>query len=253
MIFCYHVVMKIITLNTWGGRVKGPFVEFIKKYKDIDVFCFQEIYDKAEEIMSGEYPEDSMNIFTDIQNLLPEHIGFFRPILHGVYGLAIFIKKDMVIVEEGEKFIHVSNSVAITDGHHSRNMQWIKFNLDGKIYTVANVHGLWNGKGKTDTPQRIAQSNAIKEFLNTTENPKILCGDFNLNPDTDSIKMLETGMKNLVKDYSITTTRTSIYFNKPGKSEKFADYIFISPDIEVKDFKVLSEEVSDHAALLLEI
>jgi endonuclease/exonuclease/phosphatase family metal-dependent hydrolase len=245
--------MKIITLNTWGGRVKEPFIEFIKKYKDVDVFCFQEIYDKAEEIMSGEYPEDSMNIFTDIQNLLPEHIGFFRPSLLGVYGLAIFIKKDIVILEEGEKFIHVSNSEAITDGHHSRNMQWKKFNLDGKIYTIANVHGLWNGNGKADTPERIAQSNAIKEFLNMAENPKILCGDFNLNPDTESVKILEMGMKNLIKDYSVSTTRTSIYFNKPGKSEKFADYIFISPDIEIRDFKVLSEEVSDHAALLLEI
>ncbi len=245
--------MKIITLNTWGGRVREPFIGFIKKYKDADVFCFQEIYDKAEEIMSGEYPEDSMNIFTDIQNLLTGHTGFFRPALLGVYGLAIFIKKDITVLEEGERFIHISTSEAITDGHHSRNMQWIKFNFDEKIYTIVNVHGLWNGEGKKDTPARIVQSNVIKKFMDASENPKILCGDFNLNPDTESVKILELGMKNLVKDYSISTTRTSIYFDKPGKTEKFADYIFISPDIEARNFKVLPEEVSDHAALLLEI
>lgn len=89
----------------------------------------------------------------------------------------------------------------------------------------------------------------IRGFVDKTDNPKILCGDFNLNPDTESLSIIEKGMKNLIKDYSITSTRTSLY-EKPGK---FADYCFISPDIEVKDFKVLPEEVSDHAALYLEI
>ena len=33
----------------------------------------------------------------------------------------------------------------------------------------------------------------------------------------------------------------------------FADYIFVSKDIKVKDFKVLPDEVSDHLALSIEI
>ncbi len=240
--------MKLITLNTWGGRVREPFIKFIENNQDIDIFCFQEIYDKAEKEMSAEYPEDMLNVFTDLKVLLPEHLGFFRPALLGVYGIAIFINKNITILEEGEKFIHVSNSMAVTDGHHSRNLQWIKFNLNGKIYTVMNVHGLWNGKGKNDTPERIDQSNTIRKFMDTTENPKILCGDFNLNPDTESVKILEEGMKNLVRDYSITSTRTSFY-EKPGK---FADYIFTSPDILIKDFMVLSDEVSDHSPVFVD-
>lgn len=240
--------MKLITLNTWGGRVREPFIKFIENNKDIDIFCFQEIYDKAEKEMSAEYPEDMLNLFTDLKVLLPEHLGFFRPALLGVYGIAIFIKKNIIVLEEGEKFIHVSSSTAVTDGHHSRNLQWIKFNFNGKVYTVMNVHGLWNGKGKNDTPERIAQSNTIREFMDTTENQKILCGDFNLNPDTESIKIVEGGMKNLVRDYSITSTRTSFY-EKPGK---FADYIFTSPDIVIKDFMVLPDEVSDHSPLFIE-
>ena len=57
-------------------------------------------------------------------------------------------------------------------------------------------------------------------------------------------------MRNLVKEYEITSTRTSFY----KKSEdKHADYIFVSNGIEVKDFRVLPEEVSDHSALYLEI
>lgn len=241
--------MKIITLNTWGGRVREPFINFIKKHRGVDIFCFQEIYDKAEDIMKDLYPKDCFNIFTDLKDLLMEYDGFFRPVLHGVYGIAIFIKKDLLVLEEGEIFIHGNNHGGVIDGHHSRNMQWIKFNYDGRIFTVMNVHGLWNGNGKTDTPERIAQSKLIREFMDKTESPKILCGDFNLNPDTESLSIIEKGMNNLIRDYSITSTRTSLY-EKPGK---FADYVFTSPDIEIKDFKVLEEEVSDHSALYLEI
>lgn len=150
--------MKIISLNTWGGRIKGPFIEFVKKHKGIDIFCFQEIYDKAEEVMKDLYPKDCFNIFSDLKELLPDHNAFFRPVLQGVYGIAIFIKKDFELLEEGEIFIHGNDKNMPIDGHHSRNMQWIKFNYDGKVFTVMNVHGLWNGKGKTDTPERIEQS-----------------------------------------------------------------------------------------------
>ncbi len=241
--------MKLITLNTWGGRVKEPLTGFIEKYKDIDIFCFQEIYDNAEEVMKDHYSEDCFNIFSDLKELLPNHNAFFRPVLQGVYGLAIFIKKEISLLEEGELFIHQSDSQRVTDGHHSRNLQWVKFNLNNERYTIMNVHGLWNGKGKTDTAERIAQSNIIKEFSDKAEGKKILAGDFNLNPDTESVSILEKDMRNLIKEYGVTSTRTSLY-EKPGK---FADYIFTSPEIKVNDFKVLPDEVSDHSALYLEI
>ncbi len=241
--------MKLITLNTWGGRVGEPFIDFVEKHRDVDIFCFQEIYDQAKEVMAKDYPNDMYEQFADLGMLLPEHDGFFRPILREVYGLAIFIKKNLQVKEEGELLIHDSDSDSILDGHHLRKLQWVKFNKDGKDFTVVNVHGLWNGMGKNDTPERLAQSEMIKGFMDKVDGPKILCGDFNLNPDTESLRMLGENMKDLVKEYSVTSTRTSFY-EKPGK---FADYIFVSPDIEVKNFKVLPEEVSDHAALFLEI
>ncbi len=57
--------------------------------------------------------------------------------------------------------------------------------------TVVNFHGLWNGKGKTDTPDRIAQSQNILRFLEGVDGEIILCGDFNLLPDTESLRMFE--------------------------------------------------------------
>ena len=69
-------------------------------------------------------------------------------------------------------------------------------------------------------------------------------------PSTESIKILEnTGMRNLVKEYGITNTRTSYYKNT---NDKFADYTFVTPGLMVHDFQIMPDEVSDHAAMYLE-
>ncbi|MBP8994985.1 MAG: hypothetical protein KBG30_14410 [Bacteroidales bacterium] len=77
---------------------------------------------------------------------------------------------------------------------------------------------------------------------------KILCGDFNVAPDTKSMEILETSMNNLVKEYKVTTTRSHLY----TKEHKFADYILVSPEIKVKKFEVIQDVVSDHLPLMLE-
>lgn len=60
--------------------------------------------------------------------------------------------------------------------------------------------------------------------------------------------MLESNMINLIKKYNIPTTRNK-YF--PGK-DKFADYTFISPDINAQDFRVPTAEISDHLPMILD-
>ena len=131
---------------------------------------------------------------------------------------------------------------------HSRNLQWIRVQSNGKTYTVINVHGLWNGLGKTDSPDRIAQSINIRNFMDAQDTSIILCGDFNARPDTKSIALLAHGMNNLIQKHTITSTRTTLY----PKDEQFADYVFTSPDIKVHTFEVLYDVVSDHAPLMLD-
>jgi len=104
-------------------------------------------------------------------------------------------------------------------------------------------------KEKGDSEDRLLQSDRIIDFVKTLANPYIIAGDFNLLPDTQSIQKFEDlGLDNLIKEYDITSTRTSFY----TKPEKFADYVFTDKDITIKDFKVLPDEVSDHSALYLE-
>ena len=239
--------MKLMTLNIWGGHIKKPLLEFIKSHRDVDIFCLQEVYSDASQKISMEDREVSLNILSELQAILTEHDAFFRPVVDNVFGIGMLVKKEMDVLDEGEIIIHDNPNYTGRGPTHSRNLQWLQYRSQQAIHSVINVHALWNGRGKTDTPERIAQSNKIKDFLSTINTPKILCGDFNLRPDTESIKLIETGMTNLIEQYAIQSTRSSLY----QKAEKFADYIFVSPEIKVNTFDVLKAEVSDHLPLLL--
>lgn len=241
--------MKLICLNIWGGRVHKELLDFLNRHDEIDIFCLQEVYHDAKE-KELIYTDAILDIYENLKNTLTNYDGYYRPHLGDYYGLALFVKKGLNIIEEGEHFVHKHKGYIPTDhiGFHAKNIQYLKIILNQKPITIINFHGLWTGKGKSDTDDRLEQSRKIKEFIDSVEGEKIVCGDFNLKPDTESIKILRDGMTDLIKDYKIESTRTSLY----TKSEKFADYIFTSPEIKVNKFEVMTDEVSDHAPLFLD-
>lgn len=253
--------MKLITLNTWGGRAgKDKVLSFFEKYKkEADIFCLQEIlsasYRHLEGVAAGGIPLKNDGIMTsglqDISKVLSDHISYFRPHLMNDYGLMMAVNKSLEVIAEGELFVYKEKG-HIPDGdvgNHARNIQFVTIMADGRPITIINFHGLWNGKGKTDTDDRIKQSTNIVNFINALDSECVLCGDFNLLPETKSVKIIEDAkLRNLIKEYGVKSTRTSFY----TKPDKHADYIFVSEGISVRDFKVLPEEVSDHSALMLE-
>ena len=245
--------MKIITLNTWGGKIKEPLISFIDFHKDqIDIFCFQEVFHDAIEKTQDNFDGVHRDLFNEIKSLLPNHEGYFCPTIGDYFGLATFIKKDIGVKASGDITISDNLSHDVKSGYHSRKALWHDIDLGGKQFSVLNVHGLWNGKGKTDTPERIEQSNRIRNFMDSVKGSQIVCGDFNLLPGTESLSILAKGMQDLIKINNVASTRTSFY-TRAETAGKFADYIFASPEIKVIDFKVLPDEVSDHAALFVEI
>jgi len=149
--------MQLITLNIWGGYVRDPLLEFIKSYREVDIFCLQEVYHNAPFQLSTEDKKYHLNIFSELQALLPDHQAFFRPVVENIYGLGMFVKKHIEVLGEGDVSIHHNSEYPGKGPTHSRNLQWLECRLQDRIYAILNVHGLWNGKGKTDTPERIAQ------------------------------------------------------------------------------------------------
>jgi endonuclease/exonuclease/phosphatase family metal-dependent hydrolase len=253
--------MKIISLNTWGGRAGTQgLLSFFERNEDADVFCLQEIwsapYEHLEGVKAGglEISHEDIMVYgkQEISKLLSSHAYYFAPQHQENYGLMTLIKEEYPVAEFGEVFVHKHKGfVPIGDvGRHARNVQFVETVHNGKKLNILNFHGLWNGEGKRDSEDRILQSENIAGFLKTLSGDIVFCGDFNLLPDTQSIKIIEdAGMRNLVKEYEVTSTRSSFY----SKPEKFADYVFVSSGIEVAGFAVMQDQVSDHLPLCLEI
>lgn len=251
--------MKIITLNAWCGRAGSSVHEFFKNYQDIDIFCLQEVdLDGSKfgpDVTGDNPPAGDPFLFRSIQDILPDHHGFFAPILSSWWGNAIFISNDLYrnVSAYGEVLISDEQQKYMTyDTWFRRSMQWVDFSKNGQEFTLINYHGLWEDKkGKGDSPDRLEQSENIIKFLETKRDRNVIVtGDFNLSPDTRSLKTLEDfPLRNLIAEFGITDTRTVLY----KKENRFADYTFVGPDVGVKEFKVLPEEVSDHAPLYLEI
>lgn len=260
--------MILETLNIWGGKIFDPLLQHLDREKDmVDIFCFQEVYHttaKDKSIMRMQEKKNAKVFFNtmpsrvDVYEGIQKHLNNFTPYFspaqefeefgHKVYyGLAIFVRNTIHVEKSGEIFVYRERNSWIENNHASlgRNLQYIQLTLSEKSLLIANFHGIWTGGGKEDTRERINQSKKVKEFLNNFKGAKILCGDFNLLPETESIKVLENEMRNLIKEYAITSTRSHFY----EKSNKFADYILVSPDIMVKDFRVLEDVVSDHLPL----
>lgn len=254
--------MRIVSLNTWGARVYQPLVDFLKREAgQTDIFCFQEVYHTlTDRTNSGPHPQPRVDGLAQITAALgsqfrvmytPAERGYDesgRVDFHLEFGNAMFVRKGIALREQDEVFVYqtIDDVEEHTPSDQPRAIQVSRL----EDYTIINFHGLWQkDTNKQDTPARLEQSRRLREVMDRYPVRLILCGDFNLIPDGRSIAILEKGMKNLVKEYGITSTRSSLY----AKPFRLADYILVSPDVEVTDFKVLSDEVSDHLPLVLEL
>lgn len=265
--------MKVTYLNTWGARKLENYIHFLEEYKiNTDVFCFQEVCDASEEKLSARggvlhqrtVSKDILSDFTDFHAVRqrdwddPEDFKETIP-----WGVDTFIRKNVPVFEYREKFVlgHQNSTpnlkTAYTEGGLPVVLQAVQTIHNNKKLWILNIHGYHAGSGigKHDTEERIKQSQGIIECLKQLDGDIILGGDFNLDPDTESIKMLEDfGLRNLIKEYNIQSTRTSFYSEEKRKKWPFADYVFVSKDVNIKSFIVDTNSlVSDHAPMFLEI
>lgn len=258
--------MKLISLNTWGGKALEPLLNFIaENEKDTDVLCFQEItFNTAGEKEISGY---RANLLNDLTKTLPEFNYYYTPWLRGFdpkgkdvdydlqEGIAIFIKKEYQLVENDENLLINKKFPRVKKDFSNMPsiLQRVTIDFKGQALHIFTTHGVSFPGSKLDTPDRIKQSEGIIEIMDKFEGPKILCGDFNLMPDTESINMLGDVSRNLIKEFNIQNTRSRLnpYFNKPDR-QFFADYTFVSEDIKVKSFAVPDIAISDHLPMILE-
>jgi len=266
--------MKIMCLNAWGGKLYYKLLPYLKE-ADADILCLQEMVHTPKtkkdwlEYRDGDHilPQRA-NFFQDVQSVLTDYIGIFCPAAQGVlwdgdtpipsqWGIATFVRKSYPLIGQIQGFVHKSYSPYDYGEHpRSRSAHGVKvFDYNGDTpVVIAHMHGLRDLNGKMDTPERTLQAHNLLSMVNgLAENnaPLVVCGDFNVVPNSETLKILSAaGLTDLVTTQTTRGTRNSHY----KKKNRYADYMLVNEHTNVLDFNVIFEpEVSDHCPMILTI
>jgi endonuclease/exonuclease/phosphatase (EEP) superfamily protein YafD len=266
--------LRIVSFNTWGGMFVEPLIMYLRDLAPTtDIFCLQEILDAPRHIpLECGFRTD---LFSLIEAALPEFAGRFDAIVGWdepvpgspgthpetqwvSFGLATFHRRTLPILDQGcEPLIEHDDTLDAVPGGHFRTLrklQWTRVRTSRRPLLVATMHGVSRPGTKLDNPDRLLQSRRVQMFLDRHVGPSLLVGDLNL-PETESIRILEQGRRNLIAEYRIRTTRSrkNQYYGTP-QEQPHANYAFATPDLTVLEFTVPEDvEVSDHLPLLLTV
>lgn len=264
--------MQIMCLNGWGGKLHVDLLPFLSAASP-DVLCLQEVVHSPESdkdwltYRDGDHSlPQRANFFRDVCQALPDHVAMFCPAAQGVlwdgeesvpsrWGLATFVRHTLPIIGQVQGFVHKTYSPDGYGAHpRSRSAHGVRvFDPElNRAVSITHMHGLRDLRGKMDTPERAEQAKrlrAISRALAEKGDIAVVCGDFNVEPDSETMRILQAdGMIDLVALHGINSTRTS-HYTKPGR---FADYMLINSTQMVRDFQVIPQpEISDHRPLVL--
>lgn len=240
--------MKLLQINIWASRLEKNLVNLIKEV-DADIVCLQEAVDykgfgfffaSLDDIKeacgykhSFHSPAASFNLFKD-----RAHFG------NAILSKHEFSKTETIFTN----LEYVSDFDFENYDYNVRNLQYAKLGLaKDEVLHILNHHGHHVPSHKNGNEDTMRQMEQIADFIKTLDGSIILTGDFNLVPESKSIGLINSQLRNLSVENKLTTTR-NIFTPK----NEVCDYIFVNEKIKVKKFQALDDIVSDHQALLLE-
>lgn len=128
-----------------------------------------------------------------------------------------------------------------------RAFQYALVEIDDRKLPIINHHGHRIDSHKLGNEETFRQIVQIMDYIKNLEGAVILCGDFNLSPESESIKHVNGSLRNLSVDYRLKTTRSKLTY----KSE-VCDYIFVNDRVRFKEFFMDETVISDHNAFALD-
>ena len=227
--------LTILSLNAWRGTLRDELVAYITDKKDVvDIFCFQEANSEAR-VAFDELLLSGFTAHYATKNIGDEH-----------YAQATYVRRGISVVRTASIFEDSQdNGLAL--------INTLQVMPDLQL-TIVNVHGEPRPGDKLDTPSRLQQSRGIIDALQQIANPRVIIGDFNLDPETESVGMFAAhGYRNLISEFEIPTTRNEAAWERfPESKQLYADYAFTHTDRSYDlDFSVEDNLVSDHLPLIL--
>ena len=187
---------------------------------DADIICLQEVNESAKVGFQVSSLKEELNMHS--------HFGANVVELGLNYGLVTYSKYP----------IKSENHIYLSSDREQRGMLHTVLNVDGRNLNVINVH-----LGLSEEERKI-QLKELVGFINSLAGePYIVVGDFN----EDSLKIDD----NILTDVARKLNKSNILTFSVGLDR--IDYIFVSPNIEIKDYEVLIKNMSDHYPVVAKI
>ena len=241
--------MKILQLNVWTGRINGALLNFVKS-NDFDVICMQEA-------VWGDKHEDLEGLFATADQI-KEASGLSYDSRASNWGIKIFSEDNIMeqgnvilsrdkILEERSEVVYGEYGMVkgIRDLYeHVYTIQIVKL---GNGITIVNHHGYWKPTPVGDeTTAEVMKK--VANVMRGISGPVVMCGDLNIVHEAPAMRELDF-LRDLTHEYHIDNTLSGLKFN--GKVA--CDHILVNDSVDVKNFSVLDDIVSDHKPLMAEI
>jgi len=246
------MIIRFITLNIWqGGNLLDKAINFFKKNKP-DILAMQEVYNGKNPLYERNY-----RTFDEVKKILDFSYATFSPAFLDTRTIGNIQRGNAIF----SNFPIVSNETIMYDlpygsFNEEKNtryqnvpmcLQHACILIRNKILDVYNIQGIWGTDGK-DSKRRFHMSEVIIAEVRKKNNV-ILAGDFNLNPETESIRMIEKYLRNIFKN-KLTTTFNMRRKSKQVLAESVVDMIFVSKTVPVVSFESPLVDISDHVPLV---
>lgn len=262
--------MKLISLNVALFLENNKHVHHFLSTKKIDFICLQEVLRPLQHTVDKKWTSTSL-----IDSATPQLSHFFfgpnsvtrvfeQSNFHGEkhfrydFGGLIEIgnyTKSRYPIQKGQVVFVENHFSFVTDfskwpSEDYRSFLVTDYVINNKPLRIINYHGIWTryklGNKKSEKANTILLNEAMK-----FDGGIIICGDFNLFPDTPSMKLFQKSFINLMDYYNIRTTRPSS--NELHHMDRnVVDYILVSNNVQIKSFEVLPCTFSDHLPLMLD-
>jgi len=234
--------------HAWPNRKEDVAALF--RFHRADIFCVQEALPEQVDFLAGAFPGFG---YVGVGRTDGEREGEFS---------AVFYSRDRFENLDGGTY-WLSETPGIPgkgwDAAYPRICSWaeLRDKNSGVAFFVFNTH--------FDHVGTEARKNSASLILEKTaeiagkDRPLVLCGDFNLPPESEPIRMIGQKLKDTyaateIPPYgSVGTFHGFSYDNEPGRR---IDYVFVSEGIRVKRYGVLTDSrdrafFSDHLPVLV--
>lgn len=252
------MTLKFLQINVFKGKFLDELVSFIKE-TDPDICAMQEV-------SSGK-----INFYMGTQNtfeILKERLGWNAVFYSDVeivddplslFGNAVFSKYP--ILKSNVVPLKTFRPVTLFEFNNNPNDIWADLprhmldatvDFSGMQIHAVSVHGR-RVVPPIDSPESTRQAKLMTKYLKSLGGePFIVGGDFNMPPETEVIKIMETVSGNLMADSGVKQTLNP-KVHELGEKGYLVDFIFTSKHFKKISLDVPQVTVSDHLPVVAEL